>query len=548
MTTWPERQLTVEQQSEERRAQLGLKISRIVAWAGLGFLLLLLVAGLLLPQYPQLLASVPIVLPASIAGFVYPVLLRRQRGRLAGILLSTAILLIIASGYFVLTEGVLALAVGSVLVVVIAYMILHDRDARWFIGLSILALVADIILLSIFVPNWTSRLTTTLALGLHIGATAIAILVTAAIIRQSMVDQETFFRQAQEASMEIASRARAEAAQRQDLQAAVESYVASMAEVARGDLSTRLVLEETDPSSDGPLLVLGRNLNETIASLQHMTAQVREAAANISASSSEILAATTQQAAGASEQSAAIAQTSTTIDEVRTIADQTAQRAQGVADLAQRTADVSQAGQQALADTVAEVAIVKRKVETIATGILALSEQAQTIGQIITAVSDLASQSNMLALNASVEAARAGEAGKGFAVVASEVRALAEQSRAATVQVEELLTEIQRGVNTAVMLTEEGMKGTDAGVRIAGQADAAMRQLAQSVQESVQAAAQIAAAAGQQLTGMEQIGMAVQNIQQVAAQALGGAQQSERAAGDLNSLAGQLQQLVAQYR
>jgi methyl-accepting chemotaxis protein len=128
------------------------------------------------------------------------------------------------------------------------------------------------------------------------------------------------------------------------------------------------------------------------------------------------------------------------------------------------------------------------------------------------------------------------------------VRNLAEQSRGATAQVKEILTEIQRGVNTAVMATEEGMKGADAGVRLTSRASEAIHQLTVSVQESVQAAEQIAAAAGQQLTGMEQIGVAVENIQQVAVQALNGAQQSERAAGGLNSLAGQLQQLVAQYQ
>lgn len=308
-------------------------------------------------------------------------------------------------------------------------------------------------------------------------------------------------------------------------------------------------VDEPDALGEQTVLVLQTMADQLATTLENarLLRTIQQTVRDLGASTSEILAATAQQAAGASEQATAVTQASTTIDEVRTIADQTAQRAQGVADVAQHTTEVSQTGQQALADTVAEVSTVKGKVETIATGILALSEQAQSIGQIITAVSDLASQSNMLALNAAVEAARAGEAGRGFAVVASEVRALAEQSRAATVQVEGILTEIQRGVNMAVMLTEEGMKGADVGVRIAGQADAAIRQLAESVQESAQAALQIAAAAGQQLTGMEQIGVAVHNVQQVASQALSGAQQSERAAEDLNELAGQLQQLVAQY-
>ena len=94
----------------------------------------------------------------------------------------------------------------------------------------------------------------------------------------------------------------------------------------------------------------------------------------------------------------------------------------------------------------------------IAETILALSEQTQQIGDIIATVNDIADQSNLLALNAAIEAARAGEAGKGFAVVAGEVRSLAEQSRQATAQVKEILGDIQKATNTAVMVTEEGTK------------------------------------------------------------------------------------------
>ncbi len=185
------------------------------------------------------------------------------------------------------------------------------------------------------------------------------------------------------------------------------------------------------------------------------------------------------------------------------------QRAQLVAEQSQHTATISQGGQQAVVQTITGMDSVRHKVEAITGTILILSEQTQAIGQIIATVNDIASQSNMLALNAAVEAARAGETGKGFAVVAHEVRSLAEQSRAATIQVRDILTEIQRSVNTAVMTAEEGMKGASASVLVAGESQEAIRKLAESVAESAEAAAQIALAADQQATGMEQVAQAI---------------------------------------
>ncbi len=275
--------------------------------------------------------------------------------------------------------------------------------------------------------------------------------------------------------------------------------------------------------------------------LELLISQIRDSVVRLRAVAENILAAATQQASGASEQTAALAQVAATIDQVRAIAEQTSQRAQGVADLARETEDVSEAGRRSVGEAIEGMGQIKQKVDTIASTILALSEQTQTVGQITAAVDDIATQSNMLALNAAVEAARAGEAGKGFAVVAAEVRSLAAQSRAATVQVRDILSEIQRGVNTVVMATEEGLKGADAGVRLTGRAGEALQKLAARVLESTQAAVQIATAAHQQLVGMEQIAQVMQGIQQVTSQNLAAAQHLQQAVGELNRLAGELQ-------
>lgn len=333
---------------------------------------------------------------------------------------------------------------------------------------------------------------------------------------------------------------------RQYQEQTVSDYLAFVEQIAKGDLTARLTL---NGQGDGDaLLTLGHNLNIMVERLGEMTTQIREATYNVASASTEIMTATAQQATRAAEQSAAISQISTTIDEVKMIVEQAFAKAQAVAEQAQRTRDVAQVGQRAVTGTVEGMSQIKERVEGIAENILALSEQTQQIGEIIATVNDIAAQSNLLALNASVEAARAGEHGKGFAVVAVEVRNLAEQSKQATAQVKSILNEIQRATNAAVMATEEGTKGVDAGVDLTGQAGETIQRLAASISESASAAQQILASVQQQTTGVEQIALAMQNINQATVQNLASTRQAEKAAQDLAALAQQMESLVARYR
>jgi methyl-accepting chemotaxis protein len=271
---------------------------------------------------------------------------------------------------------------------------------------------------------------------------------------------------------------------------------------------------------------------------------LQETSSKLAASSTEILAATTEQAAGANETLAAVSETVATVDEVTQTAEQAAERARAVADSSQRAAEMGKDGRRAVEETIAGMSQVKDQVESIGRSILSLAEQAQAIGEIITAVNDIAEQTNLLALNAAVEAARAGDAGRGFAVVAGEIKSLAEQSKRSTVQVRQILGEIQRATSAAVMTTEQGTKQATSASRQIGAAGETIRALADAVQEAAQSSAQIVASAGQQALGMEQIRHAVGNIHQATQQNLTASRQSEQAARDLTELGERLLALV----
>ena len=149
---------------------------------------------------------------------------------------------------------------------------------------------------------------------------------------------------------------------------------------------------------------------------------------------------------------------------------------------------------------------------------------------------------------AAIEAAAAGEHGRTFAVVASEIKSLADQAKEATSQVRSNLSEIQHGINSSVMLTEEAVKRVAAGKRQTDATQATIRDLAESIQESVLAFQQIVAGTNQQQIGLEQVIQALQNIREASSQTAAGTRQLEGAAANLNDLGQGLVEAVRNYR
>ena len=280
---------------------------------------------------------------------------------------------------------------------------------------------------------------------------------------------------------------------------------------------------------------------------EHTLRTVAEFVNQLAGATAEILASTTQQVAGAQEQGSAVAQTVSTIEEIAQTSDESAARARAVSESARHSEEVGRSGQRAVGEAISAMATVREQVESIASRILALAEQAQAIGDIITTVNDISEQTHMLALNASIEASRAGEHGRGFAVVASEVKALADQSKKATAQVRQILGQIQKATQGAVMTTEDGTKSVATATRVVTQAGATIQALGDQLGQASLTAAQISASASQQATGISQIRQAMRDVSQATQQALTSTRQTERAVQDLNSMGQKLKSLLSEY-
>ena len=294
--------------------------------------------------------------------------------------------------------------------------------------------------------------------------------------------------------------------------------------------------------------VYGAETRRMIGNLRGVAHETREGVNILGASASEILAATSQITARSAETAAAISQTSMTVDEVRQAAQLSAEKAKRVSESSQKATEVGLAGKKLMEDTVIVMQRIQEQMGAVAESIVRLSEQSQAIGEIIATVTDLAEQSNLLAVNAAIEAAKAGEQGRGFGVVAQEVRSLAEQSKQATGQVRTILGDIQKATSTAVMAAEQGANAVEAGVRQSVEAGEAIRRLADAIAEAAQAATQIAASSQQQLVGMDQVVQAMENINQAGAQNAASTKQAGAIAQDLHELGQRLKELVGKLK
>jgi methyl-accepting chemotaxis protein len=245
-----------------------------------------------------------------------------------------------------------------------------------------------------------------------------------------------------------------------------------------------------------------------------LSTQIGSAVGQVRSSSAELQSAANQQASGAKEQATAMTEISTTISELLASSRQIQESAQRVAHNAEETANAAHTGHGTVDMTHESISSIRRQVDQIVSHMLELGKKSQEIGAVLDIVSELAEQTNILAINATIEAAGAGEAGKRFAVVAEEIRNLADRVGGSTKEVRALIEDVRSAVNTTVMATETGSKAVDAGSRQFGDLAAAFKQIANLVATTTEAAREIELSTKQQSTAVEQVNIAVANVTQ----------------------------------
>jgi twitching motility protein PilJ len=251
---------------------------------------------------------------------------------------------------------------------------------------------------------------------------------------------------------------------KEDLQRQVIRLLDDVEGAARGDLTV-----QAEVTAD-VLGAVADSFNLTIQNLREIVQQVKLAARQVSKGSTDNEVFARSLSSDALRQAEELAVTLNSVQMMTDSIQRVAESAREAEEVAHQASSTALKGGEAVERTVAGILEIRETVAETTRKVKRLAESSQEISKIVALISQIASRTNLLALNASIEAARAGEAGRGFAIVADEVRQLADRAAKASKEIEQIVLQIQSETGSVMTAMEEGTQQVIEGTRLAEQA------------------------------------------------------------------------------
>jgi methyl-accepting chemotaxis protein len=268
----------------------------------------------------------------------------------------------------------------------------------------------------------------------------------------------------------------------------------------------------------------------------------------ISSASEQLSAQIEQSSQGAEHQSQRLSETATAMEEMNATVLEVARNASQATETAEKAKSNAQEGANIVSKVVSGIGQVQTQSLELKSDMTVLGKQAEDIGHIMNVISDIADQTNLLALNAAIEAARAGEAGRGFAVVADEVRKLAEKTMTATKEVGDAIQQIQNGTRKNIDNVDRTVKTIEDATELAKASGESLTQIVNYVDLSTDQVRAIATASEEQSSASEEINRSVEEVNRIAAETMDALRQSAQAVADLAQQAQELGSMVQEMQ
>jgi methyl-accepting chemotaxis protein WspA len=322
----------------------------------------------------------------------------------------------------------------------------------------------------------------------------------------------------------------------------IATAVAASRRVAQGDLSGAIDMQGSDET--GQLL---RDVGAMTANLRAIVSQVKQSSIDLNATARQLSAAGAQQetaiaSLGASTSEAAVASRQIAVTG-RELLDTMA----SVADVASDTARVADAGREGLAEVGTSMTNLEGSTASIAGRLATIRQRAEDINMVITTITKVADQTNLLSINAAIEAEKAGEYGQGFIVVAREIRRLADQTAVASLDIERMVKEMQYAVSAGVMEMDKFAEQVRAGVREIGAVSGKLGEIIAAVEGISGRFGQVTEGMRAQSQGADQIREAMVRLAEGANRTAGALHDFNAATVHLREAVGDLKEEVSRF-
>ena len=324
-------------------------------------------------------------------------------------------------------------------------------------------------------------------------------------------------------------------------QRAILRLLDEMANLADGDLTVHATVTEEITGA------IADSVNFTIDALRSLVTTINTTASEVTESTEKTQHTASELAQASNKQAREIASASAAVTDMAESMSAVSNDADNSAKVAQQSVDIAQKGAQVVRGTIGSMENIRESIQETSKRIKRLGESSQEIGDIVGLITEIADQTNILALNAAIQASTAGDAGRGFAVVADEVQRLAERAGNATKQIEGLVNTIQADTNEAVKSMEQSTAGVVSGASMAEDAGVALKEIETVNTELSNLIKGISSSTNQQSKVALSVSDSMNVIQEITLQTSEGTDETSTSLSALNDLSVELGRSVSGF-